>query len=143
VIESSYDDPNTNQAANLALWAEAGWFPSIWLTDPRVRWEPVDDDTALLVVPYGDREETLVVRFNPTTGLIDTMEAMRYRDAGSGGEKILWITRNTGEAALPGTPLSAVGTATWLDHGKPWAVFAIEDVAYNVDVSDYVRQRGP
>lgn len=143
MIESSYDDPNTNQAANLALWAEAGWFPSIWLTDPRVRWEPVDDDTALLVVPYGDQEETFVVRFNLTTGLIDTMEAMRYRDAGSGGEKILWITRHTGEATLPGTPLSAVGTAMWLDHGKPWAVFAIEDVAYNVDVSDYVRQRGP
>ena len=27
-----YDDANTNQGANLALWAEAGWFPSIWLT---------------------------------------------------------------------------------------------------------------
>src|SRR3990170_21172 len=23
-----YDDPNTNQGANLALWAEAGWVPS-------------------------------------------------------------------------------------------------------------------
>src|SRR5574342_603267 len=26
-----HDDPNTNQGANLALWAEAGWFPSLWV----------------------------------------------------------------------------------------------------------------
>lgn len=34
---TSYDDANTNQGANLALWAEAGWFPSVWLTDSRVK----------------------------------------------------------------------------------------------------------
>ena len=40
------NDPSTNQAANLAVWAEAAWFPSIWVTDSRVRWEPVDENTA-------------------------------------------------------------------------------------------------
>ena len=73
-----YDDAATNQAANLAVWAEAGWFPSIWLTNTRVRWEAVDDRTALLFVPFEDRLENFVVRFNPETGMIDNMEAMRY-----------------------------------------------------------------
>ena len=53
-----YDDASTNQGANLAVWAEAGWFPSIWLTDPRVRWESVDEKTALLFVPFEDRKKT-------------------------------------------------------------------------------------
>lgn len=140
---SYHDDPNTNQGANLAIWAEAGWFPSIWITDPRVHWEPVDDHTALLYVPFEEQEENFVVRFNPETGLIDTMEAMRYREAGEGKKKILWITRNEPGSSLAGMKLSASGSATWLDQGKPWATFILEEVHYNVDVSEHIRQRGP
>ncbi|HET9587295.1 MAG TPA: DUF6544 family protein [Anaerolineales bacterium] len=140
---SLHDDPSTNQGANLAVWAEASWFPSIWLTDPRVRWEPVDDRTALLYVPFEGQEESFVVRFNPETGLIDSMEAMRFRDSGPRAKKILWITRNVEGKKIPGTKLDAVGSATWLDQGKPWAIFTLEEVEYNVDVSEFIRKRGP
>jgi len=137
-----YNDPATNQGANLALWAEAGWFPSLWATDPNVRWEPVDEVTALLWVPFEGGMENFVVRFDPETGLIDTMEAMRYREAGDQAKKILWITKNIPGKTIGGTKLSAVGSATWLDQGKPWAIFTLEDVVFNVDVSEYIRQRG-
>lgn len=137
-----YDDVSTNQAANLAVWAEAAWFPSIWLTDPRVRWEAVDGKTALLFVPFEDQEENFVMRFNPETGLLDSMEAMRYRDSGPQAKKILWITRNIEGKKIPGTQLDATGSATWLDQGKPWATFILEEVNYNVDVSQYIRKKG-
>ena len=137
------DDPSTNQGANLAIWAEAAWFPSIWITDPRVHWEPVDDRTALLFVPFGDQEENFVMRFNPETGLLDSMEAMRYRDPGDQAKKILWITRNVVGKKIDGTQLDAAGTATWLDQGIPWATFTLEEVKYNVDVKDYILQKGP
>lgn len=136
------NDPSTNQGANLAVWAEAAWFPSIWLTDPRVRWEPVDGKTALLFVPFEDREENFVMRFNPDTGLLDSMEAMRYRDNGPEAKKVLWITRNIEGKKIEGTKLDAIGSATWLDQGIPWAIFTLEEVNYNVDVSEYIRQRG-
>jgi hypothetical protein len=136
------DDASTNQGANLAVWAEAAWFPAIWATDPRVRWEPIDDRTALMFVPFRDKEENFVLRFNPETGLLDSMEAMRYRDAGDQAPKIPWITRSVPGPNIEGTPLSAAGTATWLDQGRPWAVFRLEDVVYNVDVRAYIRQKG-
>jgi hypothetical protein len=138
-----YNDASTNQAANLAIWAEAAWFPSIWITDPRVRWEAIDENTALLYVPFEEEEENFVMRFNPETGLLDSMEAMRFRDSGPQAKKILWITRNVEGKKIEGTQLNAVGTATWLDQGKPWATFTLEEVNYNVDVSEYIRQKGP
>ncbi|MBI5955309.1 MAG: hypothetical protein HY865_26940 [Chloroflexi bacterium] len=128
-----YDDQNTNQGANLALWAEGGWFPSIWLTDPRVRWEAVNENTALLFVPFEDKIETFVVRFNPQTGLVDLMEVMRFKKP-TDREKTLWITSSSGDGS--------VSYATWLDDGKPWAELSLEKIVFNADVSEYIRARG-
>jgi hypothetical protein len=34
-------------------------------------------------------------------------------------------------------------SATWSDDGKPWLIFTIEDVAYNVDVAPLMAAKGP
>ncbi len=46
-------------------------------------------------------------------------------------------------STLNGQPFMTVGAATWMDDGKPWAVFTVESVVYNADVKDYIYARGP
>jgi hypothetical protein len=141
---SYHDEQNANQGANLALWAEANWFPALWLTDRRVRWEPVDEYSALLYVPFEEKQESFIVRFNPQTNFIDLMEALRYRDNGQGQPKILWIIRNEPGQPVAGTPnpIPSASSVMWLDQGKPWAYFNLEELIYNLDVSTYIHLRG-
>ncbi len=61
--------------------------------------------------------------------------------AGQGKRKILWITRNEPGPRLAGSPISAVGSATWLDQGKPWAYFDLESVQFNAQMGEYIRAR--
>lgn len=133
--------PKVEWSANQGLWAESWQFPALFLTDTRVKWLPVDDETAILEVPFKAQRQQFVVRFDPETGLPTWTETMRYH-ASSSTSKTLWMTHALEWAQLGGRLTNTVGSATWMDDGKPWATFTLEDARFNVDVTDYVRARG-
>lgn len=135
------DDPKMNQAANLGLWGESMWLPSIFLTDARIRWEPLDAHSAYLIVPFEDKEETFTVHFDPRTGLFDRMEIMRWRDS-KDTAKTRWILEPQGWVTFSGIKVPSPASATWETDGKPWLVCHVEDIVFNADVSTYVRARG-
>jgi hypothetical protein len=116
-------------------------MPAVFLTHPRVRWEAVDENSALLVVPFNDGEDHFIVRFNPDTGLVDWFESMRYQNQAS-PQKVMWLNKSVEWGELNGVPTNRVGSAIWMDDGKPWAVFHVEDIRLNVDVAESLRARG-
>ena len=139
VIEN---EPKVDMAANLGLWGESIWLPPIFLSDPRVRWEAIDDTTARLIVPFEEGEDSFTVFFDPETGLIDHLQAMRYKGAAD-AEKVLWINEVLGWAEFHGLLVPSPAAVTWADEGTPWLVLTLDDVAYNVDVKEYIRAKGP
>jgi uncharacterized protein DUF6544 len=117
-------EPKLDHSANGRMWAEwATWLPAMLLTDPQVRWMPIDDTTALLVVPFAQAQEHLIARFDPETGKLQYVEMMKYKHADD-TTKTLWIN------------------AVWFGD-RPWAEFNIEDVTYNVGVDTSLAAKGP
>jgi hypothetical protein len=135
--------PKVDQAANLGMWAElAAAAPSVLVTDPRVAWHDIDSETAQLDVPFGDAaSDSFMVRFDPATGGMRSMEAWRYRSSKE-PEKVLWVAATEPGPTVGPLGLPAVGVATWADQGDPWARFVTEDIRTDVDVSGYIRGRG-
>ncbi len=135
------NDPGVDGAANQGLWAEMSAYPSAFITDPRVRWEPIDDTNARLIVPFGASEQEFTVRFDSQSGELVHIETLRYRDEKVGALR-WWGDLIRGES-FNGEPGPLTFEVTWEDEGTPWLVYQVEDVVFNSDVSDYIRQKGP
>lgn len=124
------------QGQNLAVWAEAVLMPSVFVTDSRARWEAIDDMTARLVVPFSEQEDSLLVGFDPQTGLMTQMSAQRYRDQEE--KKTPWWIECLDWKTFHSVKIPARIAVTWEDEGSPWAFFTVEGVEYNVDVTEKI-----
>jgi len=133
-----------NSSANQAIWGEAIWFPTIFITDTRAKWIAIDAHHAKLIVPYeqstDEPEQEFIVTFDPDTHLIKRMETMRYRDIGK--PRINWILEGFDWKLWHGILIPSIGTVTWADQDYPWLTMCLEDIVYNVDVSEYLLQSG-
>ena len=128
--------PETDQGANMILWAEAPLMPALFVTDPRIRWEVIDDTSARLIFPFNEAEDELTVYFDPESGLITRMTALRYRTAETG--KVPWHVDYLTWQTVDGIRIPLRVAVTWEDQGKPWSYWDFEHVSWNVGISQWL-----
>jgi hypothetical protein len=108
--------PEMDQGALMRWLNETMWFPAVWVT-PTIRWEPVDDRTALGSVSAADLTVRGEFRFDAAGRLVD-FAADRYRSTDSGFELTPWSTPLTDHAEFDGITVPSVGSGMWhLDGG--------------------------
>jgi hypothetical protein len=125
-----------DQGANLIIWAEGLMMPSLLAADPRIRWEPVNDVTARLIVPLDEGHDEMTVHFDPQTGLISQMQAMRYRTPT--GPKEPWHGDDLDWQPFAQGLFPSRFAITWENDGSPWSYWNIEGMEWNVDVSAHI-----
>lgn len=130
------NDPQIDKAANLALWGQAICYPAVLLSYPGAAWEPVDADTARLVVPSGEGSDSFTVSFDADTGLIAWMEALRFKDEESG--MVMWRVTPHGWMEVGGVKVPAATSLTWADEDGPWLAAEYDAVMLNGEVERYV-----
>ncbi|MCB0082916.1 MAG: hypothetical protein KDE47_18380, partial [Caldilineaceae bacterium] len=122
--------PRVNQGANLILWAEASFFPSLLVTDPRIRWEPIDESSARLIFPFDDETDEIIFSFDPETGLLARTWALRYQ--GHSGEKVPWYAEIVSWQTVDGMQLPKRVAVTWENEGSPWSYWDFDAIRWNV-----------
>jgi hypothetical protein len=70
------------------------------------------------------------------------MQSDRYKEADS-PQKTVWLNQALEWNELAGYNIPIQGAVTWADEGTPWAVFTVEDLVINADISEYIRAVGP
>jgi hypothetical protein len=142
LVNTSSRGENIDQGQNLAMWAEAPFTtPSVLVLDPRTRWKPIDAHAARLIVPFGERDETLQAEFDPENGLMKSMSGLRYRNHEK--TKTPWRGELSRWRTLHGIKIPHRNVAIWEDEREPYGIFEIEGTEYNVDVSEKITTKQP
>lgn len=134
VIENG---PNVNSAANMALWAEAIWFPTLWLEDNRASLlQKSENHTGEVTFPWKNITERMAFHFDEKNGLITYGEAMRFK-LPEDQHRTLWQTTADEWAEFEAGLLPSKASIKWMNDKKPWAEFYVTNVIYNENVDAY------
>ncbi|HEU4356328.1 MAG TPA: DUF6544 family protein [Actinomycetota bacterium] len=125
--------PEVDEGAFHTLILGSLGLPHSW---PRLgfAWDPVDDDAAVLHVPFQQGVQTATLRFDRDTGVPSAFDIPRHKGVGS--PKVDWRVeldgwRRFGSIWEPGRT-----TARWMDEPGPWFEIRTRQVQVDADVSD-------
>lgn len=104
--------PEMDQGALMRWLNETMWFPAVWATEV-IKWEEVDDQTALARVAAAGTEASGEFKFDGDGRMIDFV-GDRYRGVEGGRfELTRWSTPITSHRTYNGIELPAGGSALW------------------------------
>jgi hypothetical protein len=124
-------DEKITHGQNLIMWSEAVLIPSVFVTDQNIRWEAINASSACLVVPRGEKEDSLLVRFDPVSGFMTQMSAWRYHDQEE--YKSHWCVDYSDWKTYHDIMIPGQIAHSWEKENNPWSYMTIDGVEYNVE----------
>jgi len=129
--------PEIDQGAFLALWAQSILFPSAWSALAGLRWTPVADCRARVVLPFGRGRETVTLSFDTDgPGYPTAFEADRYRVVGGG--RLGWRVDYADWHWRVGIAMPTRLVVTWADEPAPWFEMRLDDVVVNEPIGEHL-----
>ena len=116
--------------------AEAAWYPSALLPGQGARWTAVDEHSARVALADGDVGVSLLLRFEPETGLIGSVRAeARGRTVGQDIVMTPWEGRWSDYAQQGGMRVPMSGEVAWLTPGgrRPYWRGTVTALAYEFE----------
>lgn len=131
------EGPHVDDNQFRSLWAEAVWMPALFVHNPAIRWEAIDDNSARLVVPSGSGAAEFTAHFDPLTGRMTHLETTRQTEDGLieplRMDLLAW--KEFHGVWLPNQVSIAEG-----ESGSPGSYWNVEGVVYNASVSDQLGE---
>ncbi len=124
--------PEVDQGAFLGMWPAAVAYPSTWIDG--VEWEPLDEHTGRIRLPFGDSAEIVTVHFDPDTAYPVRFEADRYK--GVSGRKVRWFGDSAEWHTVDGRPVPGVIRGWWQDEPRPWFELRVESARFDVPIGE-------
>lgn len=135
------DVPRTNRASIQGYWAEVlAWVPSIALLDSQLHWEPLDAASVRLRLPGLDEAEALTLHFDSNTGLLASIETMRFRDEAD-AQRHRWRNHVLEWGTVNGLRVPTRSQTQW-DDDAPWATWHVDQIVLNYDVTQRLAHFG-
>ncbi len=131
-----------DQGQNLSLWAAGVWMPSLFVHDARLRWQAVDAHSAKLMVPLGAGSDEMTAHFDPLTGYMTDLTALRFRRSDNPAEpfeKIPWRVDLLEWGTYEGMELPTQIALAWGNSGSPWSYWWLEGLALNVPLPEQLQ----
>lgn len=125
-----YTGHSANQAELLRWLGESVWMPTNLIPHASLRWEPINNYHAKLILNHGGLEVYYEVAFNDE-GQITSMLTERYTDAEN---KETWLGKVSNYQKVNGMMVPKTIEACWIIDGetKPYGRFNIKHMEYDV-----------
>jgi hypothetical protein len=126
--------PELDVSALLRFIAEAPWFPTALVPSDHVRWEPIDEGSARIVVRDGSLAAAGVFRFGPDGRIVEFDTSDRFEAGGDAATRRPWGGVYRGYEEVDGFRIPAEVEARWLAPPEVFAYarFELQRVEYNV-----------
>jgi hypothetical protein len=104
--------PETDSAEMIRYLSEAIWYPTALVPDERLRWQALDDHSAVAVLSDCGREVAVKFRFDEQ-GLVSCIEAERFRIEEGRTRKVPWRAYGSRYEVRGGFRIPLEARAAW------------------------------